>query len=116
MSKPRKEEKDDIEYIKHIINAIQLIKQYTKDLQKDEFIKNNEKQDAVIRELAVIGEASKNISDSFKVKNNFIEWKKLAGVRDIVVHQYFNIDLDIIWDIIKYDLPELKKKLETIKN
>ncbi|MCW1294633.1 MAG: DUF86 domain-containing protein [Candidatus Parvarchaeota archaeon] len=116
MSKPRKEEKDDIEYIKHIINAIQLIKQYTKDLQKDEFTKNNEKQDAVIRELAVIGEASKNISDSFKVKNNFIEWKKLAGVRDIVVHQYFNIDLDIIWDIIKYDLPELKKKLETIKN
>ncbi|MCL4362744.1 DUF86 domain-containing protein [Candidatus Parvarchaeota archaeon] len=79
-------------------------------------MKNNEKQDAVIRELAVIGEASKNISDSFKVKNNFIEWKKLAGVRDIVVHQYFNIDLDIIWDIIKYDLPELKKKLETIKN
>ena len=116
MSKPRKEEKDDIEYIKHIINAIQLIKQYTKDLQKDEFIKNNEKQDAVIRELAVIGEASKNISDSFKVKNNFIEWKKLAGVRDIVVHQYFNIDLDIIWDIIQYDLPELEKRLATLIN
>ena len=104
MNKTKKEPKDDLEYVKHIIQAIQLVKQYTENLKKEEFIKNNEKQDAVIRELTVIGEASKNINESFKIKNSFIEWKKLAGVKDILVHQYMKIDLDIIWEVIQYDL------------
>lgn len=106
--------KDDLEFVRHIIEAIKLIETYLKNVKKEEFIGNPEKRDAVIRELTVIGEAAKSISDPFRSKNPSIEWKDLAAVRDIVVHQYFKIDLDIVWDTVKNNLPTLKKKLEQI--
>ena len=103
--------KDDAEFVRHIVEAINLIEQYVKGVDEEAFIKNNEKHDAAIRELIVIGEAAKGISDNFKAKNSSVEWRKLAGVRDIMVHQYFKLNLDAVWSIIDKDLPGLKNKL-----
>ena len=109
-----KKPKDDKELIKYMIRSIQLIRQYTNEINEEEFTNNTEKQDAVMRELIVIGEAAKNVSDSFKAKNGVIEWKELAAVRNVVVHQYFRINVKEIWKIVQKDLPPLEEKLEVL--
>jgi len=98
-------------YLKDILNAIQKIEKYTKNLSFNGFVKNELVQDGVLRNLEVIGEAVKKIPDEVKNKNPEIEWRKIAGLRDILIHEYFGIDLNIVWDIIKNKIPELKKKV-----
>jgi uncharacterized protein with HEPN domain len=67
--------------------------------------------DAVVRNLEIIGEAAKMIPDSIRVQYPNIEWKKISGLRDILAHHYFEVDLDIVWDIIQNKLPELERDL-----
>ena len=105
---------EDIPYIQHIADAIRDIESFTENLNKSEFIKDNLRQSAVIRQLEVIGEATKNISAKFKKKYQQIEWKDIAGTRDKIIHHYFGINLDIIWDIIKKDIPKLKKQINVV--
>ena len=64
--------------------------------------------------MEVIGEAVKNIPDSFREKYPEVEWKRIAGFRDIIIHAYFQVDLDITWNVIKQDIPKLKKQMESI--
>ena len=71
-------------------------------------------QDAVIRRIAIIGEAVKNISMNFREKYSEIAWKKIAGMRDKVIHGYFNVDIEIIWNVIVKDIPILKNQIEDI--
>ena len=106
--------KKDIIYIKHIRDAIELISVYTKDLNSTDFNSKVIIQDAVIRRIQVIGEAVKNVSQSFKEKYNEIPWKKIAGMRDKIIHGYFNVDIDIVWKVIVKDIPILKKNIEEI--
>lgn len=79
-----------------------------------EFISNKDIKDANIRRLEIIGEAVKNISKKLREKYKEIEWNKIAGTRDKVIHNYFGVNLEIVWTIIKEDLPDLKKKVEKI--
>jgi len=108
-------EKDDSVFIRHIIDSIQAIEEFSRNLSKEELTSNRLKQSAIVREIEIIGEASKNISNSLKEKYKKIEWKKIAGTRDRIIHRYFNVNLDIVWDIINKDLLELKKQLEEIR-
>ncbi len=71
-------------------------------------------QDATLRRIEVIGEAVKNISQRLKKDYPKIEWKKIAGTRDVLIHAYFKVDLDLVWDIVKEDLPNFKKQLKDI--
>ena len=105
----------DIPYLKHILDAVEDIEKSTKNLSKNEFEKNKDAREANIRRIGIIGEAVKNISRNLKEKYPKIEWKKIAGTRDIITHHYFGIDLEEIWNIIKKDLPGLKKKILKIK-
>ena len=73
------------------------------------------KQSAIVREIEIIGEAVKNISENLKDKHREIEWKEIAGTRDKMIHHYFGVDLNIVWDIVKINLPDLKKKILKIK-
>jgi len=71
-------------------------------------------QDGVVRNLEIIGEAVKNIPEDVKKNYTYVEWRKIAGLRDILIHAYFGIDLEVIWDIIKNKVPKLKEMIEEI--
>ena len=101
-------------YLQDITQAITKIEKYTKNLSFTEFRKNELIIDAVVRNLEIIGEAAKRMPDETKQKAANIEWKKIAGLRDILIHEYFGVDLEIVWDIIKNKLPKLKRRLNQI--
>lgn len=101
-------------YIDDILEAIKRIEKYTKGLSLQGLKKKDLVVDGVARNLEIIGEAAKNIPHLVKEKYPDIEWKKIAGLRDILAHEYFGVDLEVLWDIIKKKLPDLKKKVSLI--
>ncbi len=103
--------KDPLIFIKHILESIEKIGLFCKDFTKDKLKKDDLRQSAIVRELEVIGEAVKNLPKAFRERYRNIEWKKLAGLRDKLIHHYFGIDLDIIWEVLEKDLPKLKKNI-----
>jgi uncharacterized protein with HEPN domain len=104
--------KDDKIFLSHILECIARIEQFSQGLDEKEFCRNILKQDAIIRELEVIGEASKNLSEDFKEKHKSIEWKLIAGFRDKLIHHYFGLELNRVWNVLKIDLPKLKNEIE----
>ncbi len=106
--------KDDTVFLKHILDAIDLIDDYLKDKSYEEFEENRMLQDAVIREIEIIGEATKNLSVEFRNKYSEIPWRQIAGMRDKLIHGYFGVDLGAVWDTATKDIPSLRKKLREI--
>jgi len=107
--------KNDLAYIGHILLCIRKIRKYTKGIDKIEFAKNELLQDAIIRNIEIIGEAAKKISADYKQAYRDIEWKEIAGMRDKLIHDYFGVDIDIIWKTIQQDIPYLYKELKKLK-
>jgi len=108
-------EKNRTIFIRHILENIKKIEDFSKGISKEE-LKNDElRKYAIVRAIEVIGEAVKNLSNEFKEKHKDIPWKEIIGTRDIMIHKYFGVDLEIVWDIIENNLPDLKKKLKSIK-
>lgn len=106
--------KDPYVYIDDIYESIQAIKAYTHDLSKEKFLNSSEKQDAVYRRIEVIGEAANRLPDDFRVANPEITWHKIIGMRNSLIHEYDNIDLDRVWETIKRDIPELELQIKEI--
>lgn len=103
-------------YFEDILKAILNIEEYVGNLGFDEFEENKMVRDAVIRNLEIIGEAAKNIPGEVKQEYPEIEWREIAGLRDILVHRYFEVNTRILWDIVKNKLPDLKRKIsKTVK-
>jgi len=98
-------------YLEDIRQAIAKIQSYTVGLTRDAFDQDDRTIDAVIRNLQIIGEAAKMVPESVRANYPVVAWKKIAGLRDILAHQYFEVDLDIIWDVLKNKLPELEREL-----
>lgn len=105
---------DDRAYLKDIIIACGNILSYKEGFDFNKFLKDGKTQDAVVRNIEIIGEAVKNISEELKEKYPEIEWRGIAKTRDKLIHAYFGIDLDIIWDIINVDIPQLKNQIEEV--
>jgi len=101
-------------YLLHMAECIDNIQDYTKDMPKDVFFDNKMAQDAVVRNFEIIGEAAKQVTNEIRLKYPDIEWKKMAGFRDILIHNYAGVDLDEVWVIIERDLTGLRKNLEVI--
>lgn len=101
--------------IEDIWEAIEKIERYVSGLDHDAFVKDEKTVDSVVRNLEIIGEAANRLPADFKAKHRRIEWHKIVGLRHRIVHDYFGIDLEIIWEITQKDLPELKAKLAQIR-
>ncbi len=106
-------ERDKV-YLKHILDAVGNIENYTRHFSEKEFQKNKMVQDAVIRNLEIIGEATKHLSAVFRKSYKTIEWKKIAGMRDVLIHDYLGVDIDKVWAVVQNKLPGLKKSIEKI--
>lgn len=106
--------KEPVIFIEHILDSIERIESYTKNLTKEKLTKNVKIQDAIIRRIEVIGEAAKNLPSYFRNKYPAVEWSDIIRTRDKITHHYFGVDLNIVWDIVKKDLPDLKKKVKSI--
>lgn len=102
-------------FIEHIMENINDIEKFSRNLEKDDIEKNRLRNKAIIRSIEVIGEAVKNIPSSIKSKYPEVAWKDISGTRDTLIHHYFGIDFDILWNIIKKDIPVLKKQIQKIK-
>lgn len=102
-------------FINDIKTCVERILEYSNGLNYEMLINDNKTYDAILRNIEIIGEAVKNIPEEIKNKNNYIEWKKIAGLRDVVIHDYFGLNNELIWDVIKNKIPELKQDLDKLE-
>ncbi|MFT4343975.1 MAG: DUF86 domain-containing protein [Candidatus Woesearchaeota archaeon] len=107
--------KRDLIFIEHILDNIQAIEDFAVHSNRTAFKKNRMLQSAIIREIEVIGEAVKNISPSLKKQYPAIAWNEIARTRDKMIHHYFGVDLDIVWNIVELELQKLKKQMKKIR-
>lgn len=106
--------KDPKILLKHILESIERVKQYLVDADREKFLNTPELQDASERRLQIIGEAIVQLPDEFKENHPEIEWAKIAGLRNRIVHEYFDIDHLLVWNILKNSLPEFKESIERL--
>ncbi len=105
--------KDD-DLLSDIYEALRRIEEYQKNSNYEEFLRDTKTQDAIVRNLEIIGEASKNISDDIIKQFPEVRWNNFAKVRDKLIHHYFGINLDIVWNILKDALPNLAEQVKVI--
>lgn len=106
--------RDDHVFVMHILDAINLIEEYLGGVEFEDFISHKLIQDGVIRQLEVIGEVTKHLTPELREKNSNVPWEDIAGMRDKLIHQYFGVDLEAVWDTAQKDLPVLKENVERI--
>ena len=106
--------KSDAVYLQHILEAIQQIALYTSEVSYEQFLQKRLVQDGVVRQLEIIGEASRNLSPEFRNSQPQIPWQQIIGLRNRVIHAYFEINLTIIWEVVQNDLPTLRQQLEPL--
>lgn len=101
----------DAAWLLDMLHATQLALQYGRGLSEAKFMASSLRQDAILRQLTILGEAAKKISTEFRTNHPEIPWKKITGFRDVVVHDYFGVNLKEVWRIVREDLPTLMKLL-----
>ena len=106
--------KDDRIYIEHIFQSIGRIQIYITDKDDLSFSDDFITQDAVVRQLEIIGEATKRISKKFRMANPHVPWDDMAGMRDILIHDYIDVDMDIVWKTASESIPDLEKLLQNL--
>jgi uncharacterized protein with HEPN domain len=103
-------------YLEDILEATRKITAYTGSQSKAAFLEDEKTIDAVVRNLEVIGEAVKKLPEDLRAKHSAVEWKKIAGLRDILIHEYFGLDTEIVWDIVQNKVPALDREVRTMLN
>ena len=106
--------KRDEPYLQDIYAAIKDIEKFTEKTNEEQFLKNKEKQYAVMRAIEIIGEATKNMSRDLKTKYPDVPWKIIAGMRDKLIHAYFGVKPVRVWEVTQKDIPKLKKQIAEI--
>ena len=106
--------KDDSIYLEHIETNLKRIIFYSSGISKEDFLRNNLMQDACIRQIEIMGEATKRISEVFKESHPEVPWKDMAGMRDKLIHDYLDVDLNIVYQTVAVDIPDLLPVIEKI--
>jgi uncharacterized protein with HEPN domain len=106
----------DREFVSDIREAMERIQKYISDMSYEMFLQDTKTQDAVIRNIEIIGEAAKNLSPDFRKKYSHVDWKKIAGMRDKIIHFYFGVKWDIVWAVVKDKIPALIEQINSILN
>jgi uncharacterized protein with HEPN domain len=101
-------------FIKDIISAMKSIEKFVEGLSLDQVKEDDKTSSAVIRKFEIIGEATRHVPDNLKEEYPDIPWKRMAGMRDRLIHAYFGVDYKLVWEAIKIDIPKLKPRLEEV--
>ncbi len=104
----------DLTYLGDVLDAIKQIEDYLRDITKDSFLQNHMMQDAVMHQIEIIGEASNSVSDEFQDQHPELPWMQMRAIRNKIVHDYREINLDVIWDTARNDLPMLEKQVRKV--
>jgi uncharacterized protein with HEPN domain len=103
-------------YLQDILESIEHIQRFLDGVSEDKFYENVEKQDAVLRRLEIIGEAVKHLPEKIRKNHPGVPWRQIAGMRDIIIHEYFGVTLEMIWIVATEDISDLKENVEKILN
>ena len=103
-------------YLEDILASLLKIEEYTGGISEEDFSGNSQIQDAVLRRLEVIGEAAKHIPEDFRRQYPEIPWKKMSGLRDVLIHEYFGVNLKRVWRLVQNDIGKLKRQIEQVKD
>ncbi|GBC76475.1 hypothetical protein HRbin07_00677 [bacterium HR07] len=106
--------KDDTVYLRHILDAIAQIELYLQGVSREHFLRTKLLQDGVVRQLEIIGEASRNLSDELRQRHPEVPWSQIISLRNRVIHAYFNVSVEIVWEIAQNDLPVLRSQIKSI--
>jgi uncharacterized protein with HEPN domain len=104
----------DRDFLSDITEAIRRIRAYTAGMAYESFVADTKTQDAVIRNLEILGEATKNLSEQLQSDNPSIPWKSMTGTRARLIHHYFGVNLDIVWQIVTLELPQVASQIQAI--
>jgi|SRR3989338_2240878 len=108
--------RDYRDYLQDIVDSINDVEAFVKNMDQDDFLKDKKTINAVIRSIEIIGEAVKKLPLSLKNKYPSIPWKKMAGMRDKLIHEYFGVDLEILWRVVRKDIPTVKRAIRQLSS
>lgn len=106
--------RNTIIFIKDILKSIESIEEFVQGLKYEDFKNDDKTASAVVRKLEIIGEATKNIPENIKKKYEKLNWRGMAGMRDKLIHEYFGVDIEILWKVVKEDIPTIKPFIQKI--